>query len=136
MSPINASSIFGPRPNRGRRSLPLPLRAFLGGALAALAASALTFPDMASASEPTRVAVRYGDLDLTEARGVESLERRLVAAARRVCIGPEAARTLVFNAHRCITEVVNAASPQVEQAVARQRAAMMVSVRPTDIRSR
>jgi UrcA family protein len=135
MSPIDASALFGPRPNRGRRSLPAPLRAFLGGALAALAASALTFPNMASASEPKRVTVHYGDLDLTATPGIARLERRLAAAARRVCIGPEAARNLVFNARRCITEVVSAAYPQIEQAVARQRGTMMVSVRPADIRS-
>lgn len=136
MSPINASAVFGPRIRRGRRPLPAPLRAFLGGAIAALAASAFTFPDMAMAGELKRVTVHYGDLDLTQSTGVARLERRLATAARRICLGPENTRNLVFNAQRCITEVVSTASPQVEEAVARQRAAMMVSVQPADIRSR
>ncbi|MGZ9100530.1 MAG: hypothetical protein ACXW3O_12575, partial [Brevundimonas sp.] len=73
MTPINASALFGPRVGRGRRSLPTPLRAFLCGSLAALAASALTFPNMAMAGEPTRVVVQAADLDLTDPRGVAHL---------------------------------------------------------------
>ncbi|GAA0653908.1 UrcA family protein [Brevundimonas lenta] len=135
MTPINASATFGPRAGRGRRSLPTPLLGFVGGALAALAASALTFPNMAMAQERRQV-VRYADLDLTNPEGIASLERRVAWAARRVCVGPESAGHLVSNPRRCIEEAVNSASPQIEEAVARRRAAIMVYVAPTDVRSR
>lgn len=136
MTPFNASAIFGPRNSRGRRSLPTPLLGFVGGALAAAAASALTFPGMSLAQDVRQTVVRYGDLDLTDPQGIAQLERRVASAARRVCVGPENARHLVSNPRRCIEEAVSTANPQIEEAVARRRAAIMVSVPSTDLRSR
>jgi UrcA family protein len=136
MTPINASALFGPRVGRGRRSLLAPLGAVLRGSLAALAVTTVAIPPVAMAGDLTRVVVRSADLDLTDPRDVAQLGRRVTLAARRICLGPETIRHLYSNPHRCIAEVVSTAWPQVEQVVARSRAAIVVSAQPAETPSR
>ena len=54
------------------------------GLAAALAASAMPAAPV-SAAEGDSIAVRYADLDLSTADGVEELDRRIDQAARDVC---------------------------------------------------
>jgi UrcA family protein len=136
MTPINASASYGPRIRRGRRSLPTPLLGFAGGALAALAASALTFPNMAMAQDTRREVVTYRDLDLTDPQGVAALEQRVALAARRVCSRPESNRFLYASPRSCVEASYAEALPKIDEAVARRRAALRVSVPETDMRSR
>ena len=59
--------------------------------LAALATACLavtsTVVHAADGSEPMKKTVTYGDLNLANAQGVEQLYRRIVGAARQVCVG-------------------------------------------------
>ena len=43
--------------------------------------------DESPGSEPMKKTVTYGDLNLANAQGVEQLYRRIVGAARQVCVG-------------------------------------------------
>lgn len=56
----------------------------LAGAFASLAATATSFAAPPSAEAPS-VVVRYGDLNLATAVGVDTLYRRISNAARQVC---------------------------------------------------
>jgi len=51
----------------------------------ALAALVSAVPATASTDDGPRVAVSYGDLDLTSEAGIETLDRRLDRAVKRVC---------------------------------------------------
>lgn len=53
---------------------------------AALAAAVLaSVPALAAEQAPTRVRVYYGDLDLSDRVGIETLDRRLLRAVKAVC---------------------------------------------------
>lgn len=91
-------------------------------AIAIAAASAFAAAP-ASAQQPVQgeylVFVPYGDLDLASAGGTETLDRRLKAAANKVC-GVTQAPGLVehFAVRSCRADVLNAARPQVSKAMA------------------
>jgi len=71
-----------------------------------------------AAAEPTSVAVRYGDLDLTKADGRAALERRLTQAALRVCGDRQPrALSLIAAQRRCIADTRASYQPQVELAL-------------------
>ena len=69
-------------------------------------------------AEPVRVAVPYGDLDLTKEAGRKTLDQRLARATRKVC-GDAPMRDLTRRAaHRaCLVEAEASYKPQVELAL-------------------
>lgn len=96
---------------------------------AASLASGLLLAPAVSAQEPTRIetqiVVHHDDLDLTEARDQQRLDRRLVRAARRVCRTGDVevvSRLPSREARDCFDEVMARYQPRVAAIVAdRQR---------------
>jgi UrcA family protein len=80
----------------------------LFGALCMASATGLAFytatAGVADAS-PLEIKVRYGDLDLSSAAGVERLKRRVIRAAKQVC-GDYGSRELQLSAsyQHCVIE--------------------------------
>ena len=69
-------------------------------------------------AEPVRVAVPYGDLDLTKEAGRQALGQRLDRATRKVCGTTPARNLTLLAAHRtCIAEARASYQPQVELAL-------------------
>ena len=99
-----------------------PLPAMLG-LLTALTGGTLAAPPQAEAEEPRRIVVSYRDLDLNQPDGRMTLERRVSSAARTLCEDP----TPIANPRRCFSLVLRQTRPQIESAVARRLAAIMVS---------
>src|SRR5271170_7837390 len=61
-----------------------------------------------SVAAPADIRVRYGDLDLSSAAGVETLRRRVLGAAKQVCEEYDSAdlqRAAVYQ--RCVKEAVD-----------------------------
>lgn len=92
------------------------LLASMTGALI-IAAPALAGP-MASANAE----VRYGDLDLTSDAGVTQLQRRIRAAAKKLCGTPDIRDIRASEAATaCRTAALAQATPKIELAVANAR---------------
>jgi UrcA family protein len=71
----------------------------------------------AAADAPPRVVVKYGDLDIATHDGARILYRRIVAAARRVCVAPESRDLQAMTAaYACREAAVAAAVRQVDSA--------------------
>jgi len=74
------------QPARSGRTVALTLLAgAMVGAFGAAGANAATADASASTADGPSIAVRYGDLDLTNEAGAHTLYHRLVVAARQVC---------------------------------------------------
>jgi UrcA family protein len=75
----------------------------------------------AAADVPPGAGVSYSDLDLSDPAGIEALNRRVQAAANRLCApqrhGPAPWGPIAFR--RCVGEALASARPQVAAAVAR-----------------
>jgi UrcA family protein len=82
-----------------------------GAALAGTGAQATAF------DRPQTRIVRYGDLDLSTDRGIQTLYRRIEIAARAVCGEAERPDSLVPAAgfRRCIAEAIDSAVAKVSQ---------------------
>lgn len=62
------------------------MRKIIVPALAALSLAAFSTP---ASAETITIAVPYGDLDLSSAAGIATLEGRIAAAAEKICGKPE-----------------------------------------------
>ena len=87
----------------------------LAAAVAALAA----MPCQAQSPADGAVLVPYGDLNLASASGAATLERRIKAAANRIC-GVEQAPGLAetLSVQGCRADVFDSARPQISKALA------------------
>jgi UrcA family protein len=84
-----------------------------------------------AAATPPGIAVSFADLDLGTPAGLERLDRRIRAAAERVCAEPGVRPLRETTARRhCVTAAVDQSRPQVEQAIAHRRGTAFAS-RPT-----
>lgn len=93
-------------------------------ALAALAASVLVAAPAAMAQDAADLpsaTVVYADINLASDAGVTLLDRRIRAAARRVCGEPESNALFGGTARLCIREVIAAAQVNRDQAIAAAR---------------
>jgi len=97
---------------------------------AALALSGLVQPASAETDRVVSVAVHYGDLDLSTARGAEIMLRRIRNAAGHVCGSASHLRWMSLDVHlayeRCIDEAMTRAvtalqAPRVAQRFAARR---------------
>jgi UrcA family protein len=102
-------------------------------ARAAAIAAALLAAIPAVADGAKSVQVSYADLNLASAQGKASFERRINAAAQRVC-GPAPGLNLVMQAaaNRCVAATLESTQPAIElayrNAASRQLAARDMSV--------
>jgi len=88
-------------------------------AAAATAMAGLATPSFANPVEVKSETVAYSDLDLTTSEGRETLERRIEAAAKRVCsITPPTAadRTRRADANACLAKARASAKQQLAMA--------------------
>lgn len=90
--------------------------------LVTLAAAAVAFsaiPCQAQSPADGTVLVPYGDLNLASASGAAALERRIKAAANRIC-GTEQAPGLAetLSVQGCRDDVFESARPQISKALA------------------
>ena len=98
-------------------------------ALGASAMLALAAPPPALAADSTRASVRYADLDLRNAQGVEALDRRIRTAVETVCGDASDADLEGRNAVRiCRAEIRAAAFAQRDLAIATARRADTLAV--------
>jgi UrcA family protein len=67
------------------------MRKFVVSAVTVLGLAAATAP---ATAEDVTVSVKYSDLNLTSAEGVQTLEARIAAAVKTVCERPETSREL------------------------------------------
>jgi len=106
------------------RSFAIPA---LAAAFASLAIAAA--PAIAAPGDGRSVEVRYQDLDLTSAKDVARLDRRLSFAVNTAC-GVRAARSLqeISRAHDCKAEALAKAQHAAEVAVAARGGARLASV--------
>ena len=84
----------------------------------------LTFgghPVLAAEREEIRVTVVYGDLDLTRAPGVATLQRRISRALRDVCGEPRGPLALMVDQRRCVAETAARADAEIARLVAQAR---------------
>ena len=104
------------------RSFAIPA---LAAAFAGLAIAAVP----AAAQDARSVEVRFQDLDLTSAKDVERLNRRIGFAVNTAC-GIHGARSLqeISRAHECKAEALAKAQRAVEVAVAERSGARLASV--------
>ncbi len=109
----------------------------LTAAAAIAVASALLVPTVSQAEETNSVRVSYADLDLASGVGQHTLQRRIVGAARDVCVFEDRKDLEIAMAtHFCRTNAIAHAEPAYEAAVAAARhgtvsvlgAALIVSV--------
>lgn len=85
--------------------------------------------DIVATAEARTAEVRYGDLDLTSKAGRAALERRVAAAANRVCTSADPRDLMArANAESCRTAALDKAEPQIEAAVNRARVRMAATV--------
>ena len=102
-------------------------------ARAAAIAAALLASVPAIAGGEKAVKVSYADLDLASAHGKAAFDRRIAAAAQRLC-GPASQLNLVLHAAtvRCVAATIESAQPAVQlahrDAASQQLAARDVSV--------
>lgn len=77
--------------------------------------------------------VAYGDLDLTDARDVATLDRRIARAADRIC---ERSSTDIRDQQRmrlvqkCLTAVIDGAAPARLAAISRRKGAALAQAEP------
>ena len=95
-----------------------------GSMLAALTACmAVGLVDVARSAtpgEPASVKVSYGDLDLANAQGAQTLHARITAAARQVCApdGVDIRNLQVYSVERsCMSETVANAESKVQATI-------------------
>lgn len=74
-------------------------------------------------SEPRTLLVRTGDLDLTSAKDLTMLDRRVHAAARALCRSGTRGVAAVAAENACYESSVERTRPQVRLAIARAHAA-------------
>ena len=99
-------------------------------ATAAVAASFATLaigtaPAYAQTAETVDVAVRYGDLDLSTAKGAATLDRRIARAAETIC-GPSS-RINQFEVANCRRAIVASAQKDVRLAQAKQSSTVLAA---------
>jgi UrcA family protein len=89
-------------------------------ALAALAvASALVAPTVSQAEEPNSVRVSFADLNLASDVGQQTLQRRIIGAARTVCVIEDSRELALASAtNACRHDAAASARPAYEAAVA------------------
>jgi UrcA family protein len=82
----------------------------------------------AAAPPEGRVAISHADLNLTAAAGVAKLDARIRQAARRLCTENDilTARSTA-DTKQCVAAAIASARPQIDAAVARQRAGLLAS---------
>jgi UrcA family protein len=88
-------------------------------ALAALSLAGVSTP---AAAETMSVAVQYSDLDLSSPAGLAALERRIEAAAKRICV-PIPVRSSLSNPTRssCVRQAMASVQAQVARIVDNNR---------------
>ena len=85
---------------------------------ALLVASTLVVPTVSQAMEPNSVRVSYADLNLTSDFGQRTLERRIVRAAKVVCVFDDDRDTnLAIETNACRTGAIADARPAFEAAI-------------------
>jgi UrcA family protein len=72
----------------------------------------------AAVDSDERVAVRIDDLDLANPNDQQRLDRRVSAAARRICVDGERGVLAMQREQRCIALALESAAPQAERAIA------------------
>ena len=89
---------------------------------AALVASALIFPTVTQAAETNSVRVSYADLNLASDSGASTLHRRIVHAARVVCVMEDSRDMRLQRATvACRNQAVSDAQPAFDAALAAAR---------------
>lgn len=91
-------------------------RIFATAAIGAMLISAPVLADEAAGADAPKVSVEYSDLDLTNEKGQAALERRVLAAARKVCrTGYVATGTRVISPEQqsCLNAAKTSAKSQV-----------------------
>jgi len=91
-------------------------RIFAAAAIGAMLISAPVLADEADGADAPKMSVEYSDLDLTTEKGQSALERRVLAAARKVCrTGYVATGTRVISPEQkhCLDEATTSAKRQV-----------------------
>lgn len=98
-----------------------------------LVAACLLMPFVAGTAhaDDINLPVAYGDLDLTDARDVATLDRRIARAADRIC---ERSSTDIRDQKRmrlvekCLAAVIDGAAPARLAAIARKKGAALAQV--------
>jgi UrcA family protein len=91
-------------------------------AAALAAAAALVVPTVSRATETNSVRVSYADLNLASQPGQQSLQRRIVFAARTVCeIEDSRQLPIALATNACRSDAIAGAQPGYEAAVASAR---------------
>jgi len=106
------------RAAKGRRDMLKAIPAFAAIAIAA----ALVVPTVSQAADTNSVRVSYADLNLASPLGQNVLERRIVYAARVVCVIEDSRELALASAtNDCRTDAVDRARPAYEAAIAAAR---------------
>jgi UrcA family protein len=91
-------------------------------AAALAAAAALVVPTVGRAAETNSVRVSYADLNLASYPGQQSLQRRIVFAARTVCELEDSRQLpIVLATNACRSDAIASAQPGFEAALASAR---------------
>jgi UrcA family protein len=95
-----------------------PISAFA----ALVVASALVVPTVSQAEETNSVRVSYADLNLASGVGQHTLQRRIVGAARTVCVIEDSRELALARAtNECRGDAIASAQPAYDAAVAAAR---------------